>query len=73
MEVMKHATTFLLPPNSIDDNGGDGDGSSSNHPAYAVVVLNQRLPRFAPLLWRRGIPSSLPSFLPSWTGRFYRC
>lgn len=62
MEVMKHATTFLLPPDSINNNN-DGDGGSSNRPSCAVIVLNQRLPRFAPLLWRGGIPSFLPLFL----------
>ncbi|KAJ0054376.1 hypothetical protein Pint_00990 [Pistacia integerrima] len=42
MEVMIHSSTFLLPTNSSD-----------THPSltYALILLNQRLPRFAPLLW----------------------
>ncbi|KAK8960898.1 hypothetical protein KSP40_PGU005686 [Platanthera guangdongensis] len=46
MEVMRHASTFLLP--SSADPAGDIPS-----PAYALVVLNQRLPRFAPVLWDR--------------------
>ncbi|XP_008789909.1 thiamine pyrophosphokinase 1 isoform X2 [Phoenix dactylifera] len=46
MEVMRHASTFLLPPSSPPT----GDGPAIT---YALVVLNQRLPRFAPLLWSR--------------------
>ncbi|KAJ0977723.1 hypothetical protein J5N97_013197 [Dioscorea zingiberensis] len=45
MEVMNHASRFLLPPLPVD-------GDPSSVPAYALVVLNQRLPRFAPLLWK---------------------
>ncbi|KAI9400192.1 hypothetical protein POPTR_002G205800v4 [Populus trichocarpa] len=40
MDVMTHSSTFLLPGN---------DHSSSV--TYALVVLNQRLPRFTPILW----------------------
>ncbi|KAJ6390498.1 hypothetical protein OIU77_024663 [Salix suchowensis] len=40
MDVMIHSSTFLLPGN---------DHSSSV--TYALVVLNQRLPRFTPILW----------------------
>ncbi|WOL10333.1 thiamine pyrophosphokinase 1-like [Canna indica] len=42
MEVMRHTSTFLRPPTPA------ADGPSL---AYALVVLNQRLPRFAPVLW----------------------
>ncbi|KAG8389477.1 hypothetical protein BUALT_Bualt02G0233400 [Buddleja alternifolia] len=43
MELMSHSSTFLLPNPSAD-----------NGPAltYALVVLNRRLPRFTPLLWK---------------------
>ncbi|KAI4349648.1 hypothetical protein L6164_010212 [Bauhinia variegata] len=42
MEVITHSSTFLLPLLPPE-----------NPPSltYALVVLNQRLPRFAPLLW----------------------
>ncbi|KAJ7008323.1 thiamine pyrophosphokinase 1-like isoform X2 [Populus alba x Populus x berolinensis] len=40
MDVMTHSSTFLLP--------GNDHGSSVT---YALVVLNQRLPRFTPILW----------------------
>uniref|UniRef100_A0A1S3ZN63 Thiamine pyrophosphokinase 2-like n=1 Tax=Nicotiana tabacum TaxID=4097 RepID=A0A1S3ZN63_TOBAC len=42
MGTMSHSSTFLLP-NLPTDNG----------PAltYALVILNQHLPRFTPLLW----------------------
>nr|GMD68941.1 thiamine pyrophosphokinase 1 isoform X1 [Ipomoea batatas] len=41
---MTHSSSFLLPIPPADDNG----------PAltYALVVLNQSLPRFTPLLWK---------------------
>ncbi|KAK6940966.1 thiamine pyrophosphokinase, thiamine-binding domain [Dillenia turbinata] len=42
MEVMSHSSTFLLP--SLENVNGPS-------PPYALVVLNQRLPRFTPLLW----------------------
>ncbi|KAA8549171.1 hypothetical protein F0562_000855 [Nyssa sinensis] len=43
MDPMTHSSTFLLPSIPAD-----------NRPplAYALVVLNQRLPRFTPLLWQ---------------------
>ncbi|CAL9113160.1 unnamed protein product [Musa acuminata var. zebrina] len=44
MEVMRHASTFLRPPPL--PQAADGPA-----PLYALVVLNQRLPRFAPDLW----------------------
>lgn len=46
---MRHASAFLLPSSSPPT----GDGPALT---YALVVLNQRLPRFAPLLWSRGTP-----------------
>ncbi|KAM7277403.1 hypothetical protein ACFE04_019269 [Oxalis oulophora] len=45
MEMMRHTSSFLLPaiPHDV------------SHPppslSYALVILNQRLPRFTPLLW----------------------
>ncbi|KAF3340689.1 thiamine pyrophosphokinase 1 isoform X2 [Carex littledalei] len=42
MEVMSHASTFLLPQQP--------DVSALT---YSLIVLNQPLPRFAPLLWNR--------------------
>ncbi|KAL5859100.1 hypothetical protein ACOSQ3_000397 [Xanthoceras sorbifolium] len=42
MEVMIHSSSFLIPSTYAD------------HPpslTYALVLLNQRLPRFTPLLW----------------------
>ncbi|KAJ3702076.1 hypothetical protein LUZ61_005781 [Rhynchospora tenuis] len=44
MKVMKHAATFLLPPSVV---------SATNRSAqtYALVVLNQQIPKFTPLLW----------------------
>ncbi|KAL2902901.1 Thiamine pyrophosphokinase 1 [Bienertia sinuspersici] len=43
MEVMHHSTHFLLP--SIPSSEHDFS------PKYSLVILNQRLPRFMPLLW----------------------
>ncbi|KAI3732456.1 hypothetical protein L1987_63661 [Smallanthus sonchifolius] len=42
---MAHCSTFLLPPAITDD----GNGSPTT--TYALIILNQRLPRFSPLLW----------------------
>ncbi|KAJ9696485.1 hypothetical protein PVL29_008621 [Vitis rotundifolia] len=42
MDLMRHSSAFLLP--SIPDDGPP--------PTYALVVLNQRLPRFTPLVWK---------------------
>jgi thiamine pyrophosphokinase len=53
-DVMMHSSSFLLP--------------KLHHPAnkpvmnYALVVLNQQLPRFMPRLWDHG-NSSLFAFL----------
>ena len=44
MDLMRHSSAFLLP--SIPDDGPP--------PTYALVVLNQRLPRFTPLVWKHG-------------------
>ncbi|XP_044502678.1 thiamine pyrophosphokinase 1-like isoform X1 [Mangifera indica] len=44
MEVMIHSSTFLLPTIPADTRPSL---------TYALIVLNQRLPRFAPLLWDR--------------------
>lgn len=42
MEVMTHSSAFLLPEIPADHRPPQ---------SYALVVLNQNLPRFAPLLW----------------------
>ncbi|KAI3805920.1 hypothetical protein L1987_21808 [Smallanthus sonchifolius] len=42
---MTHCSRFLLPPTTT------GTGNGSLPPAYALIILNQRLPRFSPLLW----------------------
>ncbi|RVX20478.1 Thiamine pyrophosphokinase 1 [Vitis vinifera] len=52
MDLMRHSSAFLLP--SIPDDGPP--------PTYALVVLNQRLPRFTPLLWKHGT-CPIPFFL----------
>lgn len=44
MDVMHHSSSFLLPTIVADD-----DRPAST---YALIVLNQRLPRFTPLLWK---------------------
>ncbi|XP_057461865.1 thiamine pyrophosphokinase 1-like isoform X1 [Actinidia eriantha] len=44
MDVMSHSSSFLLP--SIPTDNGPS-------PSYALIVLNQRLPRFTPLLWTK--------------------
>ncbi|KAK4758642.1 hypothetical protein SAY87_019943 [Trapa incisa] len=43
MEVVHHHSAFLLPP---------APAGHRTSLSYALVVLNQRLPRFAPLLWQ---------------------
>ncbi|KAI3760032.1 hypothetical protein L1987_50420 [Smallanthus sonchifolius] len=42
---MTHCSRFLLPPTKT------GTGNGSIPPAYALIILNQRIPRFTPLLW----------------------
>ncbi|MCI50812.1 thiamine pyrophosphokinase 1-like, partial [Trifolium medium] len=44
--LMSHSSTFLLPP---DNNSSSS--SSSVSLKYALVILNQNLPKFTPLLW----------------------
>ncbi|KAH1259016.1 Thiamine pyrophosphokinase 2 [Glycine max] len=48
MELMCHCSSFLLPPENPNT-------TCSLSLKYALVVLNQSLPRFAPLLWDHGI------------------
>lgn len=50
MDLMRHSSTFLLPTIPTDGQ------------SYALVVLNQRLPRFTPLLWKH-CTSLLPRYL----------
>lgn len=47
MDVMIHSSSFLLPELPADQTSGAG-------PTYALVLLNQHLPRFTPLLWKHG-------------------
>lgn len=42
---MSHSSTFLLPTIPEDPR---------NSVTYSLVMLNQRLPRFTPLLWKHG-------------------
>lgn len=44
MDLMRHSSTFLLPPTIPTD--------AASSPTYALVILNQNLPRFTPLLWK---------------------
>jgi hypothetical protein len=46
---MTHSSAYLLPAPTAPS-----DPSGAAPTTYALVVLNQRLPRFAPLLWSRG-------------------
>ncbi|CAH1447500.1 unnamed protein product [Lactuca virosa] len=46
MAVMTHSSSFLLPPTITDAVNG------SSPTTYALIILNQRLPRFSPLLWQ---------------------
>ncbi|GMH03940.1 hypothetical protein Nepgr_005779 [Nepenthes gracilis] len=60
MEVMHHSAEFLLPPISSEPAG-----SSLR---YALVVLNQPIPRFTPLLWKH---SQLRVFADGGANRVY--
>lgn len=55
MDLMHHSSTFLLP--TIPQH---------HRPSltYALVVLNQTLPRFAPLLWKHGTYPASSSLFP---------
>nr|XP_034594542.1 uncharacterized protein LOC117856246 [Setaria viridis] len=46
LPAMTHSSAFLLPASTPPSN----DAATTT---YALVVLNQRLPRFAPLIWAR--------------------
>ncbi|OIV95368.1 hypothetical protein TanjilG_14522 [Lupinus angustifolius] len=48
MEVMYHSSTFLLPSERDTLNNTSPSPFSLS---YALIILNQRLPSFAPLLW----------------------
>ncbi|MED6155507.1 cAMP-dependent protein kinase subunit [Stylosanthes scabra] len=45
---MSHRSTFLLPPQCKDNTENNASSSLTN---YALVILNQQLPTYAPLLW----------------------
>lgn len=49
LPTMTHSSAYLLPASTAPSNPSVADTAT-----YALVVLNQRLPRFAPLLWSRG-------------------
>ena len=53
LPAMTHSSAFLLPASTTTPPPNDAATT------YALVVLNQRLPRFAPLLWARGDASLL--------------
>ncbi|PWZ33998.1 Thiamine pyrophosphokinase 1 [Zea mays] len=48
LPTMTHSSAYLLPAPTAPS-----DPSGAAPTTYALVVLNQRLPRFAPLLWSR--------------------
>ncbi|CAL4893165.1 unnamed protein product [Urochloa decumbens] len=52
--TMCHSSAFLLPPHPSSSSPAPGcGGPASTSATVALVVLNQPLPRFAPLLWSR--------------------
>uniref|UniRef100_A0A0D9YJL6 thiamine diphosphokinase n=1 Tax=Oryza glumipatula TaxID=40148 RepID=A0A0D9YJL6_9ORYZ len=71
LPTMTHSSSFLRLPATSSPHPPPADDASA---AYAVVVLNQRLPRFAPLLWDRGIlllpclDDALRSLFEVWCG-----
>lgn len=65
MELMCHSSSFLLPPenpNTASSPSSSSSSSSSLSLTYALVVLNQNLPKFTPLLWDHG--NSSCTFIP---------
>jgi hypothetical protein len=56
--TMRHSSAFLLPPppSSSSSSSSPAPGGGPADATVALVVLNQPLPRFAPLLWSRGKP-----------------
>lgn len=55
MKLMCHSSNFLVPPEN--QNTASSSSSSSVSLTYALVILNQNLPKFTPLLWDHGIYS----------------
>lgn len=53
---MIHSSSFLLP----EIPSGDGAVACLK---YALVLLNQRLPKFTPLLWNHGTVTETVYFL----------
>ncbi|TKW27726.1 hypothetical protein SEVIR_3G276400v4 [Setaria viridis] len=51
--TMRHSSAFLLPLPSSSSSPAPGGGPADA--SVALVVLNQPLPRFAPLLWSRAV------------------
>lgn len=52
MDVMIHSSNFLLPNPAAAAAADDNiNGLTSPPTKYALIILNQRLPRLTPLLW----------------------
>ncbi|XP_031399369.1 thiamine pyrophosphokinase 1-like isoform X3 [Punica granatum] len=64
MEVVHHSSAFLLPSVAPDHR------PSLN---YALIVLNQRLPRFTPLLWQHEQHSCGSALMEAPTGCLTKC
>lgn len=68
LPTMTHSSSFLLPSPPAEA------AAAADAVAYAVIVLNQRLPRFASLLWTRGnesVNAPLSLLFPAPTGGHY--
>jgi len=66
--TMRHSSAFLIPPSPPPSSSSPAPGPDpdpdDDDATVALVVLNQPLPRFAPLLWSRGTPSRRCGALP---------
>nr|XP_027126672.1 thiamine pyrophosphokinase 1-like [Coffea arabica] len=51
MDVMIHSSNFLLPNPAAAAAADNINGLTSRPRKYALIILNQRLPRMTPLLW----------------------